>query len=166
MSYCTSFYGSPLWPLFSNALRPLQVAWRKCVKRLWKLSIRTRSIYVAHLMYMDLIPLLMLRFVNFYVSCITSNNSVLSYVSQDYFDGILSKNLKACLQVFSTSEFSVDLIEMYREEIRNISVGSSSLEVMAEAQAIIDLCLLRDKALICDSLSYEAIHSMLLSFTA
>ena len=42
-SFCTSFFGSPLWCVVD--IDPLVTAWRKCVKRVWKLNMRTRTKY-------------------------------------------------------------------------------------------------------------------------
>lgn len=43
LSSSTSFYGSSSWKLSELSLFPLKVAWRKCIKRIWKLSVLTRS---------------------------------------------------------------------------------------------------------------------------
>ena len=64
-SYCTSFFGSPLWDL--RDIDSLIVAWRKCVKRVWKLSFRTRTKYVTLLPKLDIYPMLLLRFYNFFL---------------------------------------------------------------------------------------------------
>ena len=42
-SFCTAFYGAPLWSLSDRIFEPFAVAWRKGVRRLLRLSPRTRS---------------------------------------------------------------------------------------------------------------------------
>ena len=48
-SYCTSFYGSPLWNLNNNDIQRFYTVWRKCIRRLWGIPYRTRSKYLATL---------------------------------------------------------------------------------------------------------------------
>jgi exonuclease III len=72
-SYCTSFYGSPLWSL-SN-INDFIVCYKKCIKRLLNLNLRTRSKYVYLLMHQpDLDTQLMYRFSSFWNNCFKSDN--------------------------------------------------------------------------------------------
>ena len=48
-SYCCSFYASPLWNLEGRHLSSFIVSWRKCVKRVWGISQRTRSRFLSHI---------------------------------------------------------------------------------------------------------------------
>jgi len=140
-SYCTAFYGSPLWKLNVHTMRPLVTAWKKCLKRVWKLSVRTRSHYVALLRDLDLIPMLLLRYFNFYVRCIESNNRIVRYMAE------LSEcpNLKICSEV---SSLDVDVLygnrNFVRQCIRNITVNNSSPEIVALAGVLRELCYCRD----------------------
>ena len=48
-TYCTSFYGSPLWRLSSPDINGLYVTCRKCVRKIWDVSPRTHCRPLRHL---------------------------------------------------------------------------------------------------------------------
>jgi len=77
-TYCTSFYGSPLWPLDDASLQRLNVAWRRSLRRVWRLSPRTHSSLIP--LINNCAPLniqLFIRFATFIKSCMCSTNTVL-----------------------------------------------------------------------------------------
>ena len=37
-SYCSSFYSSPLWNLEDACIRKFVIAWKKCMKKIWRIS--------------------------------------------------------------------------------------------------------------------------------
>ena len=37
-TFCTSFYGSPLWSLVGKNIECFYVAWRKCIRKIWNVS--------------------------------------------------------------------------------------------------------------------------------
>jgi hypothetical protein len=79
-TYCTSYYGCPLWDL--RSLNGFSAFWRKCIRRLLKLPPRTHSRFVAPLLKIpDLKTQLLLRFVNFLSSCFNSTNNLLKACS-------------------------------------------------------------------------------------
>jgi hypothetical protein len=79
-TYCTSYYGCPLWDL--RSLSGFSAFWRKCIRRLLKLPPRTHSRFVAPLLKIpDLKTQLLLRFVNFLSSCFNSTNNLLKACS-------------------------------------------------------------------------------------
>ena len=49
-SFCTSFYGSPLWLLDTGAIEGFCVAWRKAAIKRLKLNNRARSKYLPHVL--------------------------------------------------------------------------------------------------------------------
>ena len=53
--YCCSFYGAPLWDLNSSVVKKVCVAWRKALRKLWRLPARTHCDIVA--LVSDCIPL-------------------------------------------------------------------------------------------------------------
>ena len=81
-TYCCHFYGSPLWKLDLRSIEYLITTWRKCCRKILKVSPRTRSKYLPLLSDMPH-PLTQLhvRFLKFYLSCINSGNSVVRYTS-------------------------------------------------------------------------------------
>ena len=48
-SYCMSVYGSVLWDISSNGVNRFYVAWRKCVRKLFKLPYRTHSYLLPYI---------------------------------------------------------------------------------------------------------------------
>ena len=72
-SYCTSFYGSPLWPLDDASLGRLSIAWRRSLKRVWRVSPLTHSVLIP--LINNCAPLkiqLLIRFCTFIKSCMIS----------------------------------------------------------------------------------------------
>ncbi len=45
--YCCSFYGAPLWLLSSQDVSDACIAWRKALRKIWKLSPMTHCDVVA-----------------------------------------------------------------------------------------------------------------------
>ena len=65
-SFCTAFYGAPLWSLSDRVFEPFAIAWRKGVRRLFRLSPRTRSKLLPFLMScVDIKAQLLCRFAGF-----------------------------------------------------------------------------------------------------
>ena len=76
-SYCTSFYGSPLWNLNNNDIQRFYTVWRKCIRRLWGIPYRTRSKYLATLQKDNPIDIqLLCRYIKFMKCNGSSNNSL------------------------------------------------------------------------------------------
>jgi hypothetical protein len=76
-SYCTSFYGSPLWHLGCAEFDELYICYKKCIKHLLGLNMRTRSMYLPVIMGQpDLPSLLLSRFASFWNTCIESTNDL------------------------------------------------------------------------------------------
>ncbi len=76
-TYCSSYYGSPLWRLNSKYIDKLHVyvAWRNCVRKIWKISPRSHCCLLKHLCNTNGIECdLMTRFLSFYKSVYFSRN--------------------------------------------------------------------------------------------
>ena len=74
-SYCTSFYGCPLWKLSDTDT--LSVCWRKCVRRLLKLNFRTHSFFIPLILQKpDLQTQLLMCSVSFMHNCFKSSNVI------------------------------------------------------------------------------------------
>ena len=77
ISYCTSFYGSCLWNL--TEVEPIEVAWRKSIRRLFNLSNRTHSRFIPSIIgYPTISVVLLHRFARFFTRCFFSQNSIVS----------------------------------------------------------------------------------------
>ena len=144
-SYCTSFYGSPLWCVAD--IDPLVTAWRKCIKRIWKLNMRTRTKYVTLLSKVDFFQMFLLRFYNFFINCSLSSNPNVHLVFRmcqfEYCTSI--RNLHACVD---NSKVALNDIftqpSVVRRRLKNIYRESASQETLASFNALIELCYARD----------------------
>ena len=80
-SFCLSMYGSQLWNFESELCEKFYVAWRKCVRRLFKLPQRAHCDLLHHIC--EDIPIeaqLHCRFGNFLNSCLQSKNDLIKTV--------------------------------------------------------------------------------------
>lgn len=80
-SFCLSMYGSQLWNFESELCEKFYVAWRKCVRRLFKLPQRAHCDLLHHIC--EDIPIeaqLHCRFGNFLNSCLQSKNYLIKTV--------------------------------------------------------------------------------------
>ena len=100
-SYCTAFYGSVLWNL--EDIENVEIAWKKCVKRIWRLDVRTRSQYVIHLMKCPLQEMLYVRFLRFFSNCWDSNNATICSIAKQCLLGFsnIKKNVSRCADLIN-----------------------------------------------------------------
>ena len=147
-SYCTSFYGSPLWHL--HDIDSLLLAWRKCVKRLYKISIRTRSKYVRLLTSSDLQGMLAWRQCSFFSTSLNSENEVLSTVCKNVSGGFV-RSLCMCAGMAGLP-FEQLMQPVYRKLIKTKLLkharDQATVEEVAGADAIVELCRVRDTVLV------------------
>ncbi len=80
--YCCSYHGSPLWPLQSDGVEPLCVAWRKALRIIWRVHPQTHCDFIAALSGQKrLILSLRARFVNFFNKCLENDINVVKSVT-------------------------------------------------------------------------------------
>jgi hypothetical protein len=143
-SYCSSFYGCPLWDL--RNIEPILTAWRKCLKRIWKLNIRTRTKYINNLPKGNLISALLIHSLSFYMQCLSSSNAIVKLASNYCFYGcmysVISENVHLCSVLSSVPlRFIFDDFENVKSIIQR---GMYDEATIAESLALKDLCYLRD----------------------
>jgi len=98
-SFCLSVYGSQLWNCESNSCEKFYVAWRKCVRKLFRLPRRAHSYllpYVCEDMPID--TQLDCRFGKFFNSCLNCDNEVVRIVARNAL-GNPKSNLSASVNV-------------------------------------------------------------------
>ena len=80
-TYCNSYYGSPLWNL--SQIDEIHVTWRKCIRRILHLPVRTHSRYIPYLIKTSSLHVqLYKRFFNFIVDAYMSPNPLVRYCSR------------------------------------------------------------------------------------
>ena len=83
-TYCTSFYGCPLWNMKTCYINRFYINWRKCVRRIWGVPWVTQGTILKHLMWEQgqlIQTQLFSRFLSFYMCsslCTRSNTKVAS----------------------------------------------------------------------------------------
>ncbi len=145
-SYCTSYYGSVLWPLNTNEINRLYVLWRKIMRRIWKLPHRTHCCLLPAVIGCEPIHIqLLIRFHNFFSNSLRSSNTQLAFVSNLclYSQSIVSANMRYCmymmhgdLGIFQTNNSVVKHDLSYKNNITQDNI--------CVAQAVRELCLMRD----------------------
>ena len=78
-TYCTSYYGSPLWSLSHEYINKFDCAWIKCVRRVLDLPNQTQCVFLEHL-YGDVnIDMQLLRrFTYLYYCAVHTRNQIVS----------------------------------------------------------------------------------------
>ena len=101
-SYCSSFYGSPLYSLSAifRTFQKLNISYKKCLKRVMKLNVCTKSKLIAPLTQKPELRIqLLIRFCKFLKHCLTSDNPLLHTVSMSCYNSfsIVGQNFRDLL---------------------------------------------------------------------
>ena len=123
IQYCTSFYGSQIWPIYKKDLvKKLSIRWRMALKRIWNLPVNTHC---------DIIPLLAsqlpleiqlkCRFLNFYRSLLRSDNNLIRYLANFKTfsnNSTMSNNLNQILYDLNIDMFELEMLTL--NKIKNM----------------------------------------------
>jgi hypothetical protein len=163
-SYCSSFYGSPLWNL--NAIEPLCIAYRKCIRTILCLPSRTHSRFVPFFISKpDLQTQLLIRFVKFWHKSNASDNEVISLCctvsTQTTSTSVIAKNMKCILDKLEThAEFSSLPVNMLTSQLFDYVSNSLSEDDVIICNTITELLRTRNDELI-SPLTYLEIETMI-----
>ena len=126
-SFCMHNYGTMLWNL--EYVAPLEVAWRKCIRRMYKLDRRTHCKLLPHIVNQDSIDVTLHRqYLKFIKGCVNSENDILSLCSRiacEYSPCISNTNLSMICHRYST-----DKETLMEQSIRKIKVRSKMEDVV------------------------------------
>ena len=144
-TYCTSFYGSPLWPLDTNSLTRLNISWKRCLKRIWKVNTRTHSILLPLISCTHpLQHILLCRFAKFCINSMNSPNEItkhlLSIATQSH--SIVGQNIRNLLGSLCLHDFTD--IATTIEKLHSSYSESINIDTICVASAIAELCAMRD----------------------
>ena len=144
--YCTSLYGSQLWNYEDKYADRLNVVWRKCVRRIYKLSPRTHCALLP-LICKDqcLITQLNMRFLKFIQSASKSKNKLVSLCSKLIISGSKSK---ACYSYnYICCKYGLDRFSAMEEDVKvikcAISIVQNDEELLVAVGAIRDFIYMR-----------------------
>ena len=137
-SFCTAFYGAPLWCLSNRVFDVFAVAWRKGVRRLLRLSPRTRSKLLPSIMECaDIGTQIMCRLAGFICRLRESQNALLR-ISMSLLptsSSILARNLTLLAdRVRMTAQFvlgSAPLRHLRAALVHSGSQGGDDVEIAA-----------------------------------
>jgi hypothetical protein len=111
-SYCTSFYGAEIWDLCHSGIEVVCIAWRKGIRRIWRLPNTTHSALIPELCgTMPLVDLFYKRMLNLVYRCLNSQSSLVKFVARfgilsGRMDSVVGRNVLNCsLRFLCTTKF-------------------------------------------------------------
>ena len=115
--YCTSFYGSQILPLYSSDIEAVYCAWRKAIRKVWRVPYNTHCNilpYLANCMNIDL--LFAIRSIKFIDRMCKSENDVVSTITHMGILGshcIIGANKR---HLMFKHNFDVNTVSLYWKE--------------------------------------------------
>ena len=151
-TYCTSYYGCPLWRLNSRGIHRFYSTWRKCVRRIWKVPNTTHCTYLQHLYGGQSIKKqILLRFASFYCGAFNSKNNIVSFCAKlsETSNSNVAVNRRELLKMINNDGSIFYELENALNAIKvRISKTDCTPETaICHCQLIKELCAIRDKCL-------------------
>ena len=146
-TYCTSFYGCPLWSLRNNHIKRFYVNWRKCARKVWGVPRMTHGRILQHLIGGQGIEFQLLhRFLSFYFDVVHSKNVYVSMCGSlcrySYTNAALSRRLLLSTLNNNGDCFMESSILSMKRKLREVYECSN--ECTAVGTCVKDLCLMKD----------------------
>ncbi len=140
-TYCTSFYGSPLFYYESGPIDRLFIAWRKSIRHLLKLPLRTHS-HLIHGIVDDLAICVQLhkRLLKFVKSCIKSNElcSLAVKLAVNGSNSVMCRNINFICETYGLNKFELE--KMYI----SVTVHDVDIDSDAKIERIREFLVFRD----------------------
>ena len=133
--YCCSFYGSPIWSVLSKGFSDICIAWRRALRKIWKISNRTHCDLVAELS--NSVPLeqkLVQIFMRFHSKALLFGSNL----------------LKSTIRVACLNPNSTFCSNVKEAECLNAGYSNIDSELQYQAQSVRDLVDIRDGVKHCD----------------
>ena len=146
-TYCINLYGSPLWALDNASLTRFSICWRRCLKRIWRISPRTHTRLIN--LIDNCLPLkqqLMSRFATFYVNCVNSKNPVIRHLINiaQSSHSIVGINIREVLYQLNASCLASNISPSMCKKQLSLFYSGEDAQDICLAIAIRDLCSFRD----------------------
>ena len=154
VQYCTSYYGSQIWPIYRNDInRKICVSWRMALRRVWNLPYNTHC---------DILPLLSkqipidiqlkCRFIKFYKSLLASENNLVRYLAECK---LTSKNSTMCRNVNQILyDLNIDNLNLQMYSVNHMKelyckkwLSSVNENYIIQANCIKELCMMKERVL-------------------
>jgi len=146
-SYCGHAYGCPLWNLDKNALSYITAVWKKCARKIMKVSPLTRSKYIPFLMSCnEMFFQLNSRFVRFFVTCINSTNALVALAGRLSYTSFstVAFNARRVLSYLRIQNFSSMNVSIFIEKLHKVLVTPLYDNELSYGITIVDLLDARD----------------------
>jgi hypothetical protein len=152
-SYCMSLYGCELWLLSNSHLEDLCVAWRKCLRRVWKLPYRTHC-YLLPLICecLSLEDEICRRSLNFIRECLCNSSLLVNAIANfgihyGRYNSFLGHNALFCAKKFNLNVCEMVSAVKVRRAVERYSMKIRVNQQLQEAGFLRELLLLRDDCL-------------------
>ena len=149
-SYCTSFYGIELYNFSEDYMNDIYVAWRKCIRRIFKIPNTSHNFIVSKLNYC-IINRLDSRLTKFIYNMLHSNNIVVQSIVKSKLllcpRSIISENYKYLSYKYKLCH--LDWHNTLSHLLKKINVPPDKTE-LSIANIINELCKVRDGVYQCD----------------
>ena len=152
IQYCTSFYGSQIWPIYKKDINnKISIRWRMALRKIWNVPYNTHC---------DILPLLSsqvpidiqlkCRFLKFYRSLLESDNKLIRYMCTFMTfssNSVMGNNLNQILY-----DLDVDILELNTFSLNKIKkmyysgwVSNVNYLYLVHSKYIYDLCLMKER---------------------
>ena len=148
-TYCSNYYGCPIWNLKSNYINRFYINWRKCVRKIWRIPQMTHGRILDHLINGSSIKCqLFSRFLVFYYNTAQSDNVYVSLCSKlcKYSSTNAAYNLRMLLHMLNDNGECFNILRQPFLRKKLHDVFSCSNECASTGMCVRDLCLMRDGA--------------------
>ena len=149
-TYCTSFYGIELYNFNSEYIKRIHVAWRKCIRNVFRLPSRTHNYIVSHL-GKCIITRLDRRLAKHIYNSLHTNNKVLQSIITSKIllspNSIFSENIRYLMYKYKLGhlDWHVSLSHI----LNKINIVQNHAHVCI-CNTISELCKIRDGIIQCD----------------
>ena len=145
-TYCMPLYGSVLWDLTDTNCERFYTAWRKAIRRVWKISPQTHCVLLPLICDDKPIEVQMCnRFLKFYQSLIKSDNSTIKVLLRHAIDGSgssVANSINLLWHRYNINKFNFHLREEKRGALQDPSTPEEDL--IRTARTINEFVSLRD----------------------
>ena len=144
-TYCTSYYGCPLWDLRNGHVNRFYTNWRKCVRKIWRVPWMTNGRILRHLVVGQSIQTQLLnRFLTFYFGVVHSENSYVNMCGSlcRYSNTNAASNLRLLLSALNNNGDCLTDASLSSLRIKLYDKYECTDECLAVGQSVKDLCLM------------------------
>ena len=151
-SYCTSFYGCELWRLSDIGVQDFCTAWRKSVRKIWKLPNKTHCYMLPLLCQcLPVFDEICVRSLNFIDRCLSHDSDLIKFIAWYCIKygrsrSCMGRNIMFCMQRYNCSVEKV-CSGLMNDVIKSFVNTSTDSHHVALADLLHEIIMVRDKFL-------------------